>query len=101
MLDWRVSNVDSRPTTNPAVHKVTHVAPTTANKVIYGGWLSLHYFLFLRMIESFINVRGLPEKRRNLSWPSAKYLNFTVCRARELYKRGVNKISWFSVPDLL
>jgi hypothetical protein len=96
-----VSNVDSRATTNPTVHKVTYEAPTTANKVILRGRVSFHYFLFLRMIETFINVRGLTEKRRNLSWQSTKYLNFTASRARELYKRGVNATSWFSAPDLL
>jgi hypothetical protein len=53
------------------------------------------------MIETFINVRGLSEERRNLSWQSTKCLNFTMSRDRELYKRGVNATSWFSAPDLL
>jgi hypothetical protein len=86
-----VSNVDSRPT-NPAVQNVPHVAPTTAKKVKYRRRASLYYFLFLRMIESFINVRGLIQERRNFLVAAQKILktNFTASRIRELYKRGVN-----------
>jgi hypothetical protein len=91
MLDRRVSNVDSR-VTNPAVLKVTHVAPTTAKKVKYGGRVSLYYFQFLRMFEASINVRGLIEERRNFLVTAHKILktNFTASTVRGLYKRGVN-----------
>jgi hypothetical protein len=75
--------------TNPAVQKVTQVAPTI-KKVKYGGRVSLHYFLFLRMIETFLNVRGLGALQFVAAVQKILKTNFIASRVRETYKRGAN-----------